>query len=415
MKHLGLLFGSRGTARPGVPAVPIGLALACLSCSAAADDPLGWGEPVEAREVRQYSRASLDATPRWTVAEAPTFVFVPDSVETAVHSSTGEVVATMRHQRRTAGAAFLPDGRVALMYSPAPPQWTLLHFRSLGSDTETFVPAPTGPDGRRLRWTGSAMAPHGGGVVILADNQALQDEPSGADVWHADETDGVAHSPARVATNGMLLGALRDGSLVFAGDSEETDSLFVRRILAVRPSQAGAQPSPSNGAETVFTVAYRRDPDDPDRPKFGAHRPAFSAAAAGNRIWIVPAERPELWAVGRSGDVEMKIEWDAGDRSVPPGAPGRWSQVQRFPSAAQIRIGSDGLVYVQRWTVPADRPVRGPEWLVFSPEGELLARLRVPMRWQGVLAFGDAALVAVGEGEATGLREVRAYEIRKPG
>ena len=66
---------------------------------------------------------------------------------------------------------------------------------------------------------------------------------------------------------------------------------------------------------------------------------------------------------------------------------------------------------------PCGKAVRcgGPEWLVFGPAGELLARLDVPGRFPSteVLAFGDGAVVARTRNEETGVQEIRVYAIRK--
>lgn len=123
----------------------------------------------------------------------------------------------------------------------------------------------------------------------------------------------------------------------------------------------------------------------------------------------VPAERPELLAVHRSGEVILRAEWNSGDRSIPPAAPDFREVAERFPAAAGLQIGTDGLVCVQRWTVRDDRPVRGPGWLVFSSDGDLVARLEVRSAWR-VLAFGDRAPVAavyVGDN----FQEVRVYSL----
>lgn len=59
-------------------------------------------------------------------------------------------------------------------------------------------------------------------------------------------------------------------------------------------------------------------------------------------------------------------------------------------------------------------PVMGPEWLVFSPAGELVARFELPMERWAVSAFGVGSLVAMGINAETGLQEIRVYDIRKP-
>ena len=113
----------------------------------------------------------------------------------------------------------------------------------------------------------------------------------------------------------------------------------------------------------------------------------------------------------RSGDIALKIEWEAGDRTVPPGAR-EWDGAERFPAAANLKIGVDGLIYVQRMTVQGSQPVYGPEWLVFSPAGELVARLDVSLGLR-VLGFGDGVMLATGYNGETRLLEVYVCELTK--
>ena len=135
----------------------------------------------------------------------------------------------------------------------------------------------------------------------------------------------------------------------------------------------------------------------------------------GDTIWLMPTEKPELYAVDRSGNIVLKVEWDAGDRSVPPEAPGFWERADRFPAAVGLMVGADGLVYVQTVSVLEDRPVRGVEWLVFGPAGELMARLDVGGRTPSfdVLAFGYGTLVATASNEDTGLIHVEVYRVQE--
>lgn len=164
--------------------------------------------------------------------------------------------------------------------------------------------------------------------------------------------------------------------------------------------------------EVLFKTAAPKDPANARRPASWAHRPRFTSAVAGDTIWIVPTEKPVLLAVHRSGDILLEVEWEAGDRSIPQEDADFWDGAARFPSAASLRIGTDGFVYVQRWTVREGRVLRGPEWLVFGQAGELLARLDVPGP-STVLAFGDGAVVVRTRNEETRVQEIRVYEIRK--
>ena len=85
---------------------------------------------------------------------------------------------------------------------------------------------------------------------------------------------------------------------------------------------------------------------------------------------------------------------------------------ERFPAANRLLIGTNGLIYVQRMVWGDNRPLRGPEWLVFSPAGELVARLDIPRKLE-VLAFGPASVVAQDRNEAA-VWEVGVYALKKP-
>lgn len=207
-----------------------------------------------------------------------------------------------------------------------------------------------------------------------------------------------------------------DGSLVLSRSAGTTDTTLVASIVAADPMEAGNEPSDSQEREVLFTTAVQRDPNFPQEvPMRFAHQPSGTAGVSGDTIWIVPTERPELLAVHRSGRILLKVEWDAGDRSVPAGAPPAWEGIDRFPATTDLRVGADGLIYVERVAVREGRLMRGPEWLVFSPAGELMGRLDVPGRFPSfrVLAFGDGALVARARDEKTRVQEVRVYRFSK--
>ena len=129
----------------------------------------------------------------------------------------------------------------------------------------------------------------------------------------------------------------------------------------------------------------------------------------GDTIWALPTERPELVALDRSGEVLLRVDWAADNRSIPPDARDSWGGLQRFPAASSLFVGADGLLYVQLWTLRDGRPAHGPRWLVFDPAGELVARFEMP-RSLTVLAFGPASVLATATNEA-GVQEVRLYAL----
>lgn len=359
------------------------------------DAPLGWGDPVDAGVARHFSGESIEQAPRWTVAESPRFVLVSEPVR----------------QRSVDKAAVLPDGRVVLVYSVSRSDSTLLHFFDPASGEEARTIAPKGPDGETLAWGHSFVAIHDRDIILMVDNRPRA-RRGGADIWYADRIGDLTQPASYVGNNGALVGVFPDGSLVTMPHSRLADTTFVFSVVAVRPAPAGAEPSDSLAETLPFTVAAPADPAGFYTPPWG-HLPYRTSAVAGDTIWIVPTERPELLAVHRSGRVLLKVGWEAGDRSISPAADGIWAGAERFPAAVVLRIGTDGLIYVQRWAARNDVPYPGPEWLVFSPIGELVARLDIPLGWR-VLAFGNRAVVVGVTSAETGLGEVHVYGL-EPG
>lgn len=386
------------------------IAAACDGDGSGAEEaPLGWGGPVEAREIRQWTKESMDSAARWVVGDEPTFVLVPDSTERMLYGGAEE-----RIQRGVHEGLVLPDGRVVLLYGLAPPDSILLHIFDPGNGEEVLIPAPWLEDGLPPSWVHANMIALGG-EIILRDNNEVPLIHRGAGDMLASGQGGFFGPPSYINVRGKLLGTFPDGSLVMMVESGSTDTTIVSAMMAVWPVEVGHDPPRTHSPAELLRTAAPRDPAKSRGTAGWAHLPRFNSAVAGDTIWIVPTERPVLLAVHRAGDILLKVEWEAGDRSIPAGAHEFWNGAERFPSAASLRIGTDGLVYVQRWSVREDQPERGPEWLVFSPSGELVANLDIPGRWPTteVLAFGDGAAVVRTRAEQTGVQEIQVYAITK--
>lgn len=370
----------------------------------AEETPLGWGGSTEAREVRHWSMASLDSAAWWRVEEAPLFELVPDSVE----HFTG------MGQRFASDAVFLPDGRVVVLYGITWPDSILLHILDPANGEEIPVPAPRGESGQSLDWGHFGIAPRNGGFILLGDNLPVMDPRRELHVWEADGEGRFMGRPSYIGFSARLVGTLPDRSLVVTARSGVTDSTIVWTTMAVTPLEAGEDSGEGQPEEVLFDTAVPRSPASAyDVIAKGAHLPWFASTVSGDTIWVIPTEKPELFAVHRSGRIALKVEWEAGDRSVPPGASDSGVEVDRFPAARGLKAGADGLIYVERG-IPRDRrPVRD-EWLVFSPLGELVARLEVPGRFPyfHAMAFGDGAVAAVTTNEETGRQKVRVYRFR---
>ena len=406
----GLVLLSCGCSSPGPEAG--------ASAAEVADAPLGWGGPVEAEEVRTWSSESLDAAPRWHVAEEPDYSMVLDSVD---HIIAGHV---SRFRRFVTEGIFLPDGRVVLGYSTggsSQPDSLLLHFFDPGSGEEVRIPTPRGEAGEWLDWVSFDMVAVERGFVLAGDNTGYSGPTrpmnrSGEDVWYADRNGRFTRPPLYVNVDGGLLGTFADGSLVMWTMPTIADTTIVTEIVSVRATEHSSEASENQQAEVLFTTANRRDPERPDVRASWTSHPGRVTVVAGDTIWVIPTERPELVAVHRSGAVVLRVEWAAGDRSVPAGAPpGFWKGAERFPAAAELQLGADGLLYVRRWEVIDGRyPNLGLEWLVFTQAGDLVARLDMLPHWWSaqILEFGhEEVLVVVSDDGAP--HEVRIHAIER--
>lgn len=162
------------------------LSFGCLSPGPEADAeaadvakaPLGWGGPVDAKEIRVWSRESLDAAPRWRVAPEPDYAVVLDSVEQII----GEHV--IRVQRFVAEGAFLPEGRVALLSrTGSKPESPLLYLIDPESGHAVGIQAPGGEAGESLDWDSFTMAVTvAEKFVLVGDNADYRVRRTGLDV-----------------------------------------------------------------------------------------------------------------------------------------------------------------------------------------------------------------------------------------
>lgn len=373
--------------------------------------PLGWDGPIEAQESRQWPKGKMDSVVPWVVGDEPVFVVVPDSAERVLFG------VAERHQRYVNEATVLPDGRVVLLYGLSEPDSILLHIFDPESDEEVLIPAPRGDDGQSPSWVHVNMIAHGGEIILKDSNERLLVYRGGEGMSLGDRRGGFARPPSPENGVAKLLGAFPDGSLAVMVESGSTAATIVSSTLVVWPAAGGNHAPEARVEKLVLTTATHKDPASSRSPAPWAHRPRFTSSVAGDTIWVVPTERPELVAVHRSGDILLKVEWDSGDRSIPAGAPPFWEGAERFPATASLKVGTDGLIYVQTVSLQGTSPLRGPEWLVFSPAGELVARLDIPGRWPGtaVLAFGDGAVVVKTRNDEAGVQEVRVYGISKSG
>lgn len=350
--------------------------------------------------------------------ETPIGIVVPDSTETR----DGRLV-----QRYVSAGALLAGGNVALLLAG-----------SAGA-TRVVVTTPAlhdvrdvnDPDGVRhdripamsqewgYSWFEGGKAYRLGAQALLGDFVLEFDRGRGRrgpfEMLRMDPGGRFLGPPLRIpGIAGVWRGVFRDGSLLFAGSFEEVpgvDSVISTPFRIVRVPSASEVPDDRASQQFLFATGVLRDPAKTHAPvplPF-AHTAGSTVAVSGDTIWVVPSERPELVALNRSGEVLIRVDWDAGDRTV-PAADAAWDGLDRFPAASTLRAGTDGRVYVQLWSVQSGHPVRGPQWLVFAPSGDLLGRVTVP-RGLRVLAFGTNMVLVKGTNDG-GVDEVRLHALQ---
>lgn len=375
--------------------------------------PLGWSGPIDAREVRHWTAQDLLDAPRWEMVEPPAFVVVPDSVWTPDGKGS---------QRYFAGAVVTADDKVVLLTDPREPDSILLHIVDALTGGETRVPAPVRADGEPLVWADLTIAAHDDGVVLLGSRPAdsrIRMRTLTEGVWFATADGGFERPSDQVDLVGPLKGVLSDGSLVVvsSGWTGTDDTTLFSSTLIVEPAPEDTPVSRAEPPEVVFEIAIARDPDA-DYPVhfFWAHDPRVATGVAGDTIWTLPTDRPELVGLDPTGEVLLKVEWETGDRTIPANASaearGALRRLTHFPAAKRLIVGANGLVHIQRVAWRDGQPRVGPEWLVFNPAGNLVARMDIPRNLE-VMAFGPESVVTKAR-DKNGVVEIRVYTLNKP-
>ncbi len=210
----------------------------------------------------------------------------------------------------------------------------------------------------------------------------------------------------------QVVGSFPDGSMLFSGPwrlNSPEDTTVVNFFQVARPLPIQAPSTDSVVAEVLFSVRAPRAPNQ-RAPRRGVHTGLEAVGVFGDTTWVVATERPELVALNRKGEALVRVNWETGSRAIPPGV-SRWQEVDRVPAASSLIVGAEGRVWVQLWSVEASGPVAGPEWLVFAPDGTVLARAEIPVGLQ-LVAVGGGFVLATALDDA-GHQEVRVYAIHQ--
>ena len=292
-------------------AAACGFLLFSLACegrsSQVGETPLGWDGTPQAREVRFWNRESLESATRWR-AEAPVFEVVPD---------TSEARRTGSRPRSASKAVFLPDGRIVLLYRASygtEADTLLLQVLDPASGQRIRIAGPREEGGRSLSWTDTQLAFHDGDLVLMGNNQPVLNPRIGAvDVWRVDGNGRFIRPPSYMNVRGPFLGVFPDRSLAVMVGSAPTDTTIGFSAISAFPLEAGEDPAHAQPEKLLFTTAIPRDPTSGHETAMpGAHQPHFAAAVSGDTVWTIPTEKPELFAVHRSGEIVLKVEWETG-------------------------------------------------------------------------------------------------------
>ena len=353
----------------------------------------------------------------WALSEIPIGVVVPDTAETR----DGQLA-----QRKAISGAVLAGGGVVLLLAD---RSGLTRVIVADADLQRIMDAddpdgihhnriPTMSPGWGHSWIEGGKAYLSGRRASLGDFVLELERGVGRrgplEILQMDPDGRFTGPPMLIpGIEGVWHGVFSDGSLLLAGSFQNVpgvDSVIASPLRIVRAPTESAAPGGRVSQPVLFTTGVLRDRRRrrwPSPLPF-AHNAGRTVAVTDDTIWVVPSERPELLALDRSGEVLLRIEWDAGDRTVPAGLPD-WAGLERFPAASALVAGSDGRIYVQRWSVQRGYPVPGPEWLVFSPSGDLLGRVDIP-RSLRVLAFGPNSALVQGTNDS-GVDEVRLHAL----
>lgn len=316
---------------------------------------------------------ALERAAAWTIDSQPTL-------------TVGELEGDSAHQLyRLGGAARLGDGRIVILNS--------------GTSEVRFF----GADGKYLRSVGRK----GSGPGEFQSPFPLLHLPHDSiGVWDGSQQRITVFTPDgefvrvakldRPATNVEMVGAFGDGSIVMADFRFDVP-------------QAGFEMAPGvltrYSREGIFSDSLGSFPWreigmlDPVARRIGSRTfaPRTWTAIHGDRFWIGTAAEPTIEVRDQRGKLIRLVRWNSGDRTVGPhdarlqfetrnpnATPERRRSFEaipvmdRYPEHSRLIADAEGNLWVQIYRRPADT---GPtRWLIFDPEGSLIARADLPSR-----------------------------------
>jgi hypothetical protein len=356
--------------------------------------------------IAENAQGAATAAATWSLADTASL-------------SIGVLEGDSAHQLfRVGGAARLGDGRIAILNS--------------GSRELRFF----GPDGRHLRSVGrDGEGPgefrrplplvHLAGDSLLVWDERLQRfsvfDDEGTFIRFA-RIDRPVHNP-------FLAGVFDDGSVVIGDHVLQVPASGFAPTFAhfVRYAPAGTF-SDSIGSFPWMEIGIIGEAGSGilGGRTFSART---SVALRGERFWVGTGAGPEVNAYDTGGRWIRSVRWDGGERAVNASDVERYYEeeysdmpperrrdfeaigaVDRFPAYEELGSDRAGNLWVKEYSRPG---ATGPDrWLVFDPDGALVAHIAIPDSLQ-LFEVGDDWALALVRDELD-VERVALYRLRKP-
>lgn len=362
--------------------------------------------------VRHVDPAERPDLPRWTTETTPLI-----AIGTGEEDGFGLV----------AGAVFLEGGRIAAADAHA------RHVRLFGADG-----APGGIVGRRGSGPGEfesidglwTMGPDSLGVFDLRNMRLTVIGPD-ADIARSVtlQLTGIKAHPSPLATSS-------DGALIVSSDGrtfrEDVDTYRTDlSLLAYAPDGSISRTIAEIPGEDMWNLVWDLGVT-PSPVPFG--RPTV-LGYAGDAIWVGTNEGYRLDRYGLDGDVSLRVVVDRPLRPLRRGVVDRYRARERakatagaaakgpaeiftllaesapypesLPQYDGILIDREGRLWVRDYR---EDPDGGSTWIVFGPDGGLVATAELPVRFRAT-AIGDGRVLGVWRDDLD-VEQVRVYELR---
>ena len=384
-------------------------ALAALAAGCASGDRAG---TVSFRDsagvtIAENAPAAAQAVTHWTI-EQPALL--------TIGVLEGDSAYQFYH---VGGAALLADGRIAILDAGS------RELRFFASDGRHI-----GSVGREGEGPGEFRAPFP--LVRFAEDSLLVWDQELQRFSVFDDEGALVRVAAldRSVLNPFLAGVFDDGHVLIGDHRLEVPPYGFAPTIAefVRYTPAGAFADSVGGYPWMEIGRI----GEADHGMVGGRTfaPRTSTAVRGERFWIGTGAEGSVDVRDRAGALRRIVRWDPGDQTVgpedqarnlaerfgdaPPEVRRSFEQVpalERFPAYGELGADAEGDLWVKAYRRPGQV---GPDrWLVFDPEGALIARLETPASMRILEAAADRVLCVVSD--EFDVERVALFALRKGG